>query len=248
MSLKLPSSICLALVLPVTAYGQDSGTDARNWEGEAQLGARITSGNNDKTDINGQVRIKHEVTDWRNTGEFRSNFSETDGVTTSEKYRATLESDYKFADRQYWFVRGSHEDDRFSGFEYQSSLTTGYGNRVWVKGDDSFLDLSLGGGYRFNRLEQPGPDGSKDADESIARAAGRYDYALSQNSLFRQTLSVEYGLDEDTTTSESETSIQADIVGSVSMKIAYLVQHLSDPPGNTEKTDTELSVSVLYGF
>lgn len=240
------SMTCLALLLPLSVQAQDSG--ARDWEGEAELGVLVTTGNTEETNINGRLGLKHEVAKWRNTGEFRSAFSETEGVTTAEKYRTELESNYKFDEQQYWFVRLFHEDDRFSGFEFQSSLTTGYGNRVWQTGERSFLDLSAGAGYRFNKLEEPGPDGSRDDDEAIGRVAARYDQALSATALFRQTLSVEMGLDGNETTTESETSIQANIVGGVSMKAAYRVQHLSDPPAGSEDTDTELSVSLLYGF
>lgn len=243
---RFRSMACLALMLPFAVQAQDS--DSRSWEGEAELGVLVTTGNTEETNINGRVGLKHEVADWRNTAEFRSAFSETEEVTTTEKYRAELESDYKFAERQYWFVRLFHEKDRFSGFEFQSSVTTGYGNRVWQAGERSFLDLSAGAGYRFNKLEEPNADGSRDDDEAIGRVAGRYDHALSENALFRQTLSVEMGLDDNETNTESETSIQADIVGGISMKAAYRVQHLSDPPAGSEDTDTELSVSLLYGF
>lgn len=122
---------CLALILPLAAQAQDS--DARDWEGEAELGVLMTTGNTEETNINGRVGLKHEVTKWRNTGEFRSAFSETEEVTTTEKYRAELESDYKFDERQYWFVRLFHEEDRFSGYDFQSSLTTGYGNSTSVR-------------------------------------------------------------------------------------------------------------------
>ncbi|TGN40723.1 DUF481 domain-containing protein [Marinobacter confluentis] len=237
---------CLALIFPLAAQAQDS--DSRNWEGEAELGVLASTGNTEETNINGRVGLKHEVARWRNTGEFRSAFSETEDVTTTEKYRLELESDYKFDEQQYWFVRLFHEEDRFSGYDFQSSLTTGYGNRVWQVGERSFLDLSAGAGYRFNKLEEPNADGTRDDDEAIGRIAGRYDQALSENALFRQTLSVEMGLDDNETTTESETSIQANIVGGISMKAAYRVQHLSDPPVGSEDTDTELSVSLLYGF
>lgn len=244
------TSAGLAVMLPLTAYGQESGTgaDGGDWEGEAELGVLITTGNTEETNINGRLGLKHEVEKWRNTGDFRSSYSEAEDTTTAERYRAELETNYKFSEQQYWFVRAFHEEDRFSGYDFQSSLTTGYGNRVWQDGEKSFLDLSIGGGYRFNKLEEPGPDGSRDDDEAIARAAGRYDQALSPNALFRQTLSVEVGLDNEATTTESETSIRANIIDSVSMKIAYRIQHLSDPPGDAESTDTELSVALLYGF
>lgn len=252
MNLKSLVVFTLATSLPLAAQGQqneapDDGA-ARNWEGEAELGVLVSSGNTEETNVKSRLALKHEVEKWRNTGEFRSGYSEAEEVTTSEKYRLELESDYKFTDRQYWFVRAFYEDDRFSGFEYQSSLTTGYGNRVWAAGDRSFLDLSAGAGYRFDKLETPDQNGDRDQGEAIARLAGHYDQALSESALFRQVLSVEQGLDDGATMTESETSVQANIVGSLSMKAAYRVQHLSDPPAGAKETDRELSVTLLYGF
>lgn len=225
-----------------------SGQQFEDWEGEAELGVLITSGNTEETNINGRLGLLHEIEEWRNTGEFRSAYSETDDVTTSEKYQASLQSDYKFEGSQYLFLRGSYEDDRFSGYDFQSSLTTGYGNRLWQRGERSFLDLSAGLGYRFNKLEEPDEDGSRDEEEAIARLAGQFDYALSENALFRQKLSTEIGLDENNTITESETSVQATVVGNLSMKAAYRVQHVSDEPEGSDDMDTEISLSLLYGF
>ncbi|MBJ7302295.1 DUF481 domain-containing protein, partial [Marinobacter salarius] len=40
----------------------------------------------------------------------------------------------------------------------------------------------------------------------------------------------------------------ATVVGNLSMKAAYLVQHVSDEPEGADDTDTQVSVSLLYGF
>lgn len=225
-----------------------SAQDADNWEGETELGVLITSGNTEETNIKGRLGLVHEVETWRNTGEFRTNYSETDDETTAEKYLAALETDYKFSENQYWFLRGSYEDDRFSGYDFESSATTGYGNRVWTSGERSFLDLSVGGGYRYNKLEVVNAQGEDAEEEAIARLAGQFDYALSENSLFRQKLSTEIGLDENNAVTESETSLQANVVGNLSMKAAFRIKHLSDPPAGSEDTDTETSLSLIYGF
>jgi len=225
-----------------------SAQEADNWKGETELGVLITSGNTEETNIKGRLGLVHEVETWRNTGEFRTNYSETDDETTAEKYLAALETNYKFSKNQYWFLRGSYEDDRFSGYDFESSATTGYGNRVWTSGERSFLDLSVGGGYRYNKLEMVNAQGEDAEEEAIARLAGQFDYALSENSLFRQKLSTEIGLDENNMVTESETSLQVNVVGNLSMKAALRVKHLSDPPSGSEDTDTETSLSLIYGF
>ncbi|MBD3655070.1 MULTISPECIES: DUF481 domain-containing protein [Marinobacter] len=222
--------------------------EAEDWSGEAELGVLLTSGNTEETNINGRLGLKHEVERWRNTGDFRSTYSEGADETTAEKYRAIMETNYKFRERHYWFLRGSHEDDRFSGYDFQSTLTAGYGNRLWQSGERSFLDLSAGAGYRYNRLDEPNEDGRQVEEEAIARLAGQFDFALSESALFSQKLSTEIGLDENNTITESETALQSNIIGTLSMKAAYRVKHVSDAPIGSDSVDTETSLTLLYGF
>ncbi|MCG7198678.1 DUF481 domain-containing protein [Marinobacter pelagius] len=222
--------------------------DAADWKGEAELGVLVTSGNSEETNANGRLALTHEIEKWRNSGELSSKYSKAEGETTAEEYKASAQTDYKFAERQYWFLRGSYEDDRFSGYDFESTATTGYGHRVWESGERSFLDLSAGAGYRYNRLKTPDSEGNRAEEEAIARLAGHFDYALSENSLFRQKLSTEIGLDDNNTVSESETSLQSTVVGNLSMKVAFRAKHVSDPPEGAESTDTETSLSLLYGF
>ena len=234
---------CMALAPMV--HAQESG----NWKGEAELGVLMTTGNSEETKVNGRLGLIHETGTWRNSGDFSSRYTEAEDQTTAEEYKAALEANRKFDDHQYWFVRGSWEDDRFSGYDFESTLTTGYGNRVWQSGDRSFLDLSAGAGYRYNKLEQVDVDTGRDVEEeAIARLAGQFDYGLSETSLFRQKLSTEIGLDDNNTITQSETSLQSTIVNSLSMKVAFRVKHVSDAPEGSDKTDTETSLSLLYGF
>lgn len=242
MGLRKTTALAAILVSPLVL------AEPGQFEGEAELGVLITSGNTEETNVNSRLGAKHEGDIWRNTANFRSAYSEAEDQTTAEKYQADAESNYKFGDQQYWFLRGSYDDNRFSGYEYQSSLTTGYGNRVWTAGERSFLDLSIGAGYRFNRLDVANDEGERNEEEAIGRLAAQFDYALSESSLFRQKLSTEVGLDESDSISESETSVQAALAGNLSMKAAYRVKHVSDAPAGSEKTDTETSLTLLYGF
>jgi len=242
MGLKQVTAITAILLSPLAV------AESKDWSGEAELGVLKTTGNTEETNTNGRLGLVHEVVEWRNIGDFRSVYSEAEDETTAERYRADLETNYKFDENQYWFLRGGYEDDRFSGYDFQSSATTGYGHRLMNWGERSFLDLSAGLGYRFNKLEEPDEDGSRDEEEAIARLAAQFDFALSETSLFRQKLSSEIGLDENNVITESETSLQASVVGNLSLKVAYRVKHVSEAPPDSDDTDTETSLSLLYGF
>lgn len=229
--------------IPMVASAQDS-----DWEGEAELGLLVTTGNTEETNLKGRLALLQETEIWRNFLEARSAYTEAEDETTAERYRGEAETNYKFSENQYWFLRGYYEDDRFSGYDFRSSATTGYGHRVWDMGENTFLDLSAGLGYRYNRLDEIEDDDDRYEDEAIGRVAGHLDFELSENALFRQKLSSEFGLQNNNVITESETSVQASVVGDLSLKIAYRVTHVSEPPPDSEKTDTEASVSILYGF
>lgn len=235
-------------VVTSLACSSISWAETSAWQGEVELGLLVTTGNTEETNFNSRLAFLHDVTRWRNSAEFSSLYSEAEDTTTAEKYRAALESDYKFNERQYWFLRGAYEDDRFSGYDFESSVTTGYGHRVWQDGERTFLDLSGGGGYRYNRLDEPDAKGERTEDEAIARLAAQLDYGLSDTALFRQKLSTEIGLEAGNTLTESETSLQATVVDTLSMKVSYRIKHLSDPPAGSESTDTETALTLLYGF
>ncbi|HTN35069.1 MAG TPA: DUF481 domain-containing protein [Marinobacter sp.] len=236
------------LIAAVTISPLAQGQEGDNWEGEAELGVLISSGNTDESIVNTRLGLKHEVERWRNLGEFSSKYSESNDETTAEQYEAMAETNYRFHEQNFWFLRGEYADDRFSGYDFESSASTGYGNRVWMEGERSFLDLSVGAGYRYNKLDEVNADGDDAEEEAIIRLAAKFDYALSENALFRQKLSAEIGLDENNRITQSETSLKTNIVGNLSMKAAFRVKHASQVPDDKKKTDTETSLSLLYGF
>ncbi|MBW7470919.1 DUF481 domain-containing protein [Marinobacter sp. M216] len=243
MELKNAVAIALIGAAPL-AQAQDRG----DVNSEFEIGILVTSGNTEESNLNGRLAIGNEFPRWRNMAEFSARHTESEDETTAEQYQAEGETNYKFDERQYWFLRGAWEDDRFSGYDFESSVTAGYGNRLWESGDQSFWSVSTGLGYRYNRLDEPDENGENAEDSAIARFATQFDYAISDRALFRQKLSTEVGLEENNTISESETALQATVVGNLSMKAAFRVKHVSDPPEGKERTDTETALTLLYTF
>ena len=95
-------------------------------------------------------------------------------------------------------------------------------------------------------LRVTGLDTGEKEDEGIIRLAGKYTWLVSDNSAFQQLLSTEIGT--DTTVSRSDSSITATINSRLSMKLALTVKHNSEVPVDRKNTDTETSVTLVYGF
>ena len=66
--------------------------------------------------------------------------------TPSATKRATRR-DYKITDRLSWFVGLRGEQDRFSGFAYQATVSTG-ATYKFIDNPTTKFDASLGAGYR----------------------------------------------------------------------------------------------------
>ncbi len=244
----LSLSILSCLAAPALYAADEASNSPKPISGSAELGYIATSGNSDTNNLNGRVGVTQESSQWRTNYSFSSLYSSADSDTTAEKYAGIIQSDYKFNTEEFWFVRGAYERDRFSGYRHQGSTSTGYGNRFWQHNDGTYLEASVGVGYRDYGVDRDiNPEGTSDRG-SFVRVAATYENALTANSLFRQDLTSEISTSGGSTVNESVSAIQANVLQNLAMKLAYRVKYTSDVPENTENTDTETTASVLYSF
>ncbi|CUB04470.1 DUF481 domain-containing protein [Marinomonas fungiae] len=229
------------------AADQDIDSNAHNWSGSAELGVVSTSGNTDTKNLNGAINLTQETVQWRTDYSLSSLYSSSDSDTTAERYTGSVQANYKFDTQQFWYVRGAYERDRFSGYRSKGSTSTGYGNRFWQHADGSFLEASFGVGYRDFAIAEDSIDGKSDRGNFV-RFAGTYENHFTPTSLFRQELNSEISTSGGNTVNESISSLQANIIDNLAMKLSYKIKYTSDVPSDTDTTDTETTASVLYSF
>lgn len=207
---------------------------------EIELGAILTSGNTD------EENLKYGLTvDWLR-GDWEYQFT-SDGLRSSKNNELTAQKLYhvgrgrrQLTELTYWGVRGSYEDDRFSGFDYQADVTVSYGRKFLQNIDNMNLDIDVGAGYRKSETA------TEDLGEGIIRIAGEYDWGLSNTANFFQDLSLELG--EEANIYRSETGIESEIMESLALRLSYKVKHQTDVPPARDKTDTEMAVTVVWNF
>jgi len=238
----------ILLLLNLTALPLQAGQDTP-WGGEGELGFLMTSGNSETESFNGKFGLYYEASRWRHQGRFEALYNaeeketETGGTTmepSAEKYLVSAKSDFKFTETDYVFLTGSYEDDRFSGYDYQTSASAGYGRQLF-KTERMLMEVEAGPGYRYNQ-----PDSGNEEKEVILRAYALFTTQLSETSEFKQELSIKSGADQ--TVTKSTSAVKANILGALSMKTAFSLEHMSTVPKDTEKTDTETSVTLVYSF
>ncbi len=229
----------MAPAVDITKFNaEDTG-----WKGSVELGVLLTGGNTENRSINAKAGVGREDAKWRNSVQITVLNTSDESSTTAEKYGLTGKADYKISPRSYLFAVLTYEDDRFSGYEYQATESIGYGYRV-VDNGAVILDFEAGPGARQSK-----ETGGKSENGAILRLGGRLLWKISDKASFTQSLVSDVG--EDLTVTKSISALQAQIVGNLAMKTSLTLNNNSKVPLTnpvTKKTNSELAVTLVYGF
>lgn len=208
--------------------------------GAAEFGMVLTSGNSDSSTINGKFSVENDIERWLHTGKLSVVNTESENVTTAERYVLKLKSNYKLGDDQFLFGALTHDVDEFSGFDYQTSVVAGYGKKLHDT-DKYKLSIEIGPGYRTSKLKTGG-----DESESILHLGADSKYVINEATFIEASLTIDSGSDQ--TITELDLGYVNKLSSSLALKLGYNVKNSSDVPVGTKKTDTITSVSLLYSF
>lgn len=236
-SFLLASSVCASSVVAEESVSPEK----KIWSGEVGLSVLSNNGNTNSQNLSFKSRAVRDGSVWRNTFKIEGLNEETDEERSAEKYFASAKFDRKLSEIDYVFALVEHEDDRFSGYDYQTSLTAGYGRKL-IQSDEHKLETEVGPGYRRSEVM-----GDNDVEEEATlRGALNYDWAVTETAAFRQEVSVEVG--EESTISKSLSRYKTQLNGSLALTVSYEAKHTSSVPEGTHKFDSATLVSLAYSF
>lgn len=217
---------------------------------DGELGIILTTGNTESVSFKGRLTGNHELKSWSNEylieglyqqDEVELENGESETRTQEQAYLISAQGNYKLENPENrLFVFGSYEDNRFSGFDFQSTIAAGW-NSVWFDSPTQKLTYSIGPGYSFADRTN-----GEDASSFIVRGAMDYNWVISETATFKQRLSTEVG--SENTKSRSESSVSAKIADALSMKVSLVLDHNSDVDAGIEKLDTTTSITLVYSF
>jgi len=246
--IKLTLTLLTLLVLDrLNAFEADSEKKVSPFKGDVQLGYIMSSGNTDTTTLNSKFNVHYNMDEWLQKFSLEAYSSSDNDVSTGERYRADYQLDRKLDESRYIFGNGSYEEDKFSGYEYISTMVAGYGHQLYNQ-DKTTLDAEIGLGYRNSKLtpESVVPGESADINEVLIRFALDYNWLIAENRSLHSKLKVDAG--EESTISHFEVAFITMIAGDLSFKAAFEARYNSDVPVTTKNLDTITSISLLYAF
>lgn len=233
------SLVATCLLLP-SLSGSVFAAEERAYDASFSLGYVGTSGNTETESFNTEALLTYRTTDWTHNLKFQALGSNKNGTTDAERYYLQDKSDYGLDDDSYLFGKFTYSDDRFSGFDSQTSVSAGYG-RYLVRRDNLKVQGYGGVGYRENDVT----DGDS-VGETILSLGQDLAWKISDASKLVQSLTSEIG--EDTTITKFAIGLETNIIGNIATKIAFEAKNTSEVPAGRENTDTLTSISLVYTF
>ena len=230
-------AVCVAAVI---AAGSADVASA-DWSGKGEAGIVFARGNTDTETANVKLEMARKVDKWKHGFGGALLRARNDGNKTADRYGVFWQSDYKFSDRNYGFGALRYEDDRFSGFDFQTSATNGLGHK-FIDTEKTKLNGQAGVGYKRLKNSLTGAT----SDNAILRGDLKYEHALTATTRIIDTFLVEAG--SANTFAVNELALQLKMSEAFALAVGIAVRHNTDPPNGLKKTDTLSTVNLVYGF
>lgn len=238
-------------VLPASPAAAQIIFGGDGWSGEAGVSASNASGNTEALDLGINLSALHEGDLWRNAGNLVFDYGETDGEESKNKVVADYQLDRELSPRSYGFGRTSYEVDEFSGYDYRAFLGLGLGWKV-IDVDETRWELQGGPGLQIDAVR----DELDDLGAVVTPGETTQTFALGLGSRYGMKLNEAVSLtnDSDVTWSEETTivfnsfGLNAQLMDQLAARFSFDVTHDTEPPADTENTDTVTRASLIYTF
>lgn len=256
-TLKL-AALCL---LPLASFTATAAEDQETPEytASAELGFLYKTGNTKSADIKAGFNLVHEKDKWRTVVDFniltkklesedesgKKNFE-----TTDNKWDIVTQTNYTIgkASKNYLYGNLGHEQDKFSGFESQSSFSAGWGRR-WYKTPTSSFFADIGPGIKYDVTRATDTEKSVSDTSFIFQAQALYKHKFNDYVEFKQYLVAKQATKSgDNSVYKSETSVTAKLLDSLQLKFALRVDYDTEVEAEYENTNTETSMTLIYNF
>ena len=233
---KLIASLAFVCAVAAPALAQTKPV----WTGEGVLGAGLTTGNTETTDVAAALKLKHDDGgEWTQAIELAADYGETNSVETKNRLAAAGQVDRVLDERMSIYGRATFERDEFSGFENRYFVGAGVDYKFIVSEPTNWT-LSAGPGYRVDEIRLTG-----ESEESFGASLGsRFSQALNPTTQLTNDTDVIYA---DTSTQiVNSLALTFELMGNLNGRVSYDVRYETDPPVGFEDTDTALRFSLVY--
>jgi len=228
----------------------------------AELGALFKSGDTKSTDVKIGFDANYDKGLWRSAVSFDALTSKTEiedsngdinSQTTDQKWKLVGQTNYTIDTERSNYVYGnaSYDDNRFGGFESQSSISAGWGRR-WFESKNGSFDADIGPGYkrdavRFN--DENGNEQIRNEGALIIQAQAVYLRKINEHVEFKQSLVAKYATKSgENSNYQAESSITTKLISTLQLKVSFKIDHNTEVADGKENTNTQTALTLVYSF
>ena len=173
--------------------------------------------------------------------------------TTDQKWKLVGQTNYTIDTERSNYVYGnaSYDDNRFGGFESQSSISAGWGRR-WFESKNGSFDADIGPGYkrdavRFN--DENGNEQIRNEGALIIQAQAVYLRKINEHVEFKQSLVAKYATKSgENSNYQAESSITTKLISTLQLKVSFKIDHNTEVADGKENTNTQTALTLVYSF
>lgn len=219
------------------------------WSAKAQAGAVAARGNTTTDSANVKLDVARELEKWKHAVSLAAVYASDETGATGQRWEARGQSDYKFHPKGFGFASARYEEDRFSGFEYQTTYGAGLGWRFYDDPITKFV-VQLGAGYKVFRTRDALDDDDitvipgERQEELVGQFGIDFQRELTPTTKVVNKFLVESGANN--TFLQNEFSVQVNILESLALAVGYAARYNTDPPEGFEELDTLTTLNLVY--
>jgi putative salt-induced outer membrane protein YdiY len=248
--------------LSLNVFAEDAAVAEDPLAMSAELGALFKSGDTKSTDVKIGFDANYEKGLWRSAISFDALTSKTEiadangdmsSQTTDQKWKLVGQTNYTIGAKKTNYVYGnaSYDDNRFGGFESQSSISAGWGRR-WYKSKNATFDADIGPGYKKDVVRLEDENGNEYTDNKsafIIQAQATYTRNLNDHVKFKQLFVAKYATKSgENSNYQAESSITTKLISTLQLKVSFKIDHNTDVADGKENTNTQTALTLVYSF
>jgi putative salt-induced outer membrane protein len=225
----------------------------------AELGMLFKTGDTNSADVKAGFDFTHEKDAWKSTvtlgllvkkSEQEDDNGEDHFTTSDQKWTAVGQTNYNVDKNSPNYIYGnvSYEDNRFSNFKSQNSVSTGWGRR-WFESEKATLDADIGPGYKRDVIRQTDLQAEQTKSAFIIQAQALYKRQINEHVLFKQLVVAKYSPKADeNSTYKARTSITTKLLETLQLKFSFTLDYNTDVEDKKENVNTETAMTLVYSF
>ena len=253
------STLFILPLLSYSAIAEEAPQDKSAYSASAELGFLYKTGNTKSADIKAAFNLKHEKDKWRSTLAFnilakKLETEDDEGndefETTDNKWDLLTQTNYTIGEegKNYLYGNLAYEQDKFSGFESQSSFSAGWG-RHWYETQTTSFFADIGPGIKRDVTRATETEPSENSHNLIIQAQALYTHKFNEHVEFKQYFIAKQATKSgENSVYKSETSVTAQLIDALQLKFALRINYDTEVKPEFESTNTETSMTLIYNF